>query len=143
MYSWAVRSTIYVSKENLYAAVTDYSYDYTIRQSEEFSPEYSTSTVIYKFELNGGKIGKAVQGEVPGTIINQFSMDEHANIFRIATTTGDMWRNNSKNNVYILDENLKPLGKLEGLAEGKEFTAPGLQETGSTWLPSGRLTPCL
>jgi inhibitor of cysteine peptidase len=113
--------TIYVSKENLYAAVTDYSYDYTIRQSEEFSPEYSTSTVIYKFELNGGKIGKAVQGEVPGTIINQFSMDEHANIFRIATTTGDMWRNNSKNNVYILDENLKPLGKLEGLAEGERI----------------------
>jgi len=113
--------TIYVSKKNLYAAVTDYSYDYTIRQSEEFSPEYVTSTVIYKFELNDGKIGKAVQGQVPGTIINQFSMDEHDNTFRIATTTGDMWRDTSKNNVYILDENLKPLGKLEGLAQGERI----------------------
>ena len=56
--------TIYVSKGNLYAAVTDYSYDYRTSQLEEFSPEYSTSTVIYKFELNKGKIGKAVQGEV-------------------------------------------------------------------------------
>jgi uncharacterized secreted protein with C-terminal beta-propeller domain len=113
--------TIYVSKENLYAAVADYSYDYRINQLEEFSPEYSTSTVIYKFGLNDGKIGRAVQGEVPGTIINQFSMDEHKNNFRIATTTGDMWRNTSKNNVYILDENLKALGKLEGLAEGERI----------------------
>ena len=113
--------TIYVSKGNLYAAVTDYSYDYRTSQLEEFSPEYSTSTVIYKFELNKGKIGKAVQGEVPGAIINQFSMDEHKDTFRIATTTGDMWRNTSKNNVYILDENLKVLGKLEGLAEGERI----------------------
>lgn len=113
--------TIYVSQESLYAAVSNYSYDYRVNQIEAFSPEYTTSTVIYKFELNKGKIGTAVQGEVPGTIINQFSMDEHNNTFRIATTTGDMWRNTSKNNVYILDENLKALGKLEGLAEGERI----------------------
>ncbi len=113
--------TIYVSQESLYAAVADYSYDYRITQTEEFSPEYSTSTVIYKFKLNDGKIGEAIQGEVPGTIINQFSMDEHNNTFRIATTTGEMWRETSKNNVYILDENLKALGKLEGLAEGERI----------------------
>jgi len=113
--------TIYVSKDNLYAAVTDYSYDYEIPQMEEFNPEYTTSTVIYKFKLDGGNIGTAVQGQVPGTIINQFSMDEHNNTFRIATTTGEMWMNTSKNNVYILDENLKALGKLEGLAEGERI----------------------
>jgi uncharacterized secreted protein with C-terminal beta-propeller domain len=113
--------TIYVSQESLYAAVTDYSYDYRISQLEEFNPEYTTSTVVYKFKLDKGKIGKIIQGEVPGTIINQFSMDEHNKTFRIATTTGDMWRNTSKNNVYILDENLKKLGKLEGLAEGERI----------------------
>lgn len=113
--------TIYVSQESLYAAVSDYSYDYRINQIEEFSPEYTTSTVIYKFKLNDGRIGEAVQGEVPGTIINQFSMDEHNETFRIATTTGDMWNDTSKNNVYILDENLKLLGKLEGLAEGEKI----------------------
>ena len=112
---------IYVSQESLYAAVNDYSYDYGISQIEAFSPEYTTSTVIYKFKLDKGKIGTAVQGEVPGTIINQFSMDEHNGNFRIATTTGDMWNDTSKNNVYILDENLKALGKLEGLAEGERI----------------------
>ncbi|HHZ02542.1 MAG TPA: hypothetical protein GX396_06345 [Tissierellia bacterium] len=114
-------NTIYVSNENMYTAVTDYSYDYRIEQGELYSPEYTTSTVIYKFKLNEGKIGTAVQGEVPGTIINQFSMDEHKKNFRIATTTGDMWNNTSKNNLYILDENLKIIGKLEGLAPGERI----------------------
>jgi len=113
--------TIYVSQGSLYAAVADYSYDYGASQLEEFNPEYTASTVIYKFKLDEGKIGSVVQGEVPGTIINQFSMDEHDKTFRIATTTGDMWRDTSKNNVYILDENLKALGKLEGLAEGERI----------------------
>jgi hypothetical protein len=51
-------------------------------------------------------------------------MDEHNGIFRIATTKGDMWRtdeNTSKNNVYTLDEALKPLGKLEGIAPGERI----------------------
>ncbi len=113
--------TIYVSQDSLYAAVADYSYDYKITQAEEFSPGYSTNTVIYKFKLSDGKLGEAIQGYVPGTIINQFSMDEHKNTFRIATTTGDMWNDTSANNVYILDDNLKVLGKLEGLAKGERI----------------------
>lgn len=111
---------IYVSNESLYAAVSNYSYDYSI-QSELFSPQYSTNTVIYKFKLSNGKINAAGQGEVNGVIINQFSMDEHNNNFRIATTSGDMWNSTSKNNLYILDENLKTIGKLEGLAEGEKI----------------------
>ena len=113
--------TIYVSTENMYAAVADYSYDNSIKQTELYSPEYSTSTVLYKYTLENGSINFSSQGEVPGTIINQFSMDEHKNMFRIATTTGEMWRNTSNNNMYILDENLKIVGKLEGLAPGEKI----------------------
>lgn len=113
--------TIYVSKDNIYAAIADYSYDYTITQSELYNPEYTTNTVIYKFNLDKGKINVVSQGKVPGTIINQFSMDEHEGMFRIATTTGDTWQNTSKNNVYILDGSLKIIGKLEGLAPGERI----------------------
>lgn len=113
--------TIYVSEDSLYAAVADYSYDYNIKQTELYNPEYSTSTVVYKYELEKGKINVAAQGEVPGTIINQFSMDEHEKMFRIATTTGEMWNETSKNNMYILDENLKIKGRLEGLAPGERI----------------------
>lgn len=113
--------TIYVSTDNLYAAVADYSYDNSIAQTELYNPEYSTSTVIYKFNLENGNINVARQGRVPGTIINQFSMDEHKNMLRIATTTGEMWRDTSKNNVYILDDSIKTVGKLEGLAPGERI----------------------
>jgi len=113
--------TIYVSQDNLYAAVADYSYDNELEQTELYNPGYSTSTVIYKFALKDGNINVATQGNVPGTIINQFSMDEHKGMFRIATTTGEIWRETSKNNVYILDENLKIAGKLEGLAPGERI----------------------
>lgn len=113
--------TIYVSEDSLYAAVADYSYDYSIKQTELYSPGYSTSTVVYKYELERGNIKVATQGEVPGTIINQFSMDEHEGMLRIATTTGEVWNETSKNNMYILDENLKLKGKLEGLAPGERI----------------------
>ncbi|MDF2617218.1 MAG: secreted protein [Sedimentibacter sp.] len=76
---------------------------------------------MYKYELEKGNINVATQGEVPGTIINQFSMDEHEKMFRIATTTGEMWNETSKNNMYILDENLKTKGKVEGLAPGERI----------------------
>ncbi|MFC3769637.1 beta-propeller domain-containing protein [Paenibacillus sp. GCM10012303] len=87
-------------------------------------PAYERKTVVYKFRLEQGKTKFVTQGDVPGAVLNQFSMDEHNGIFRIATTTGDMWRtdeNTSKNNLYTLDEALKPLGKIEGIAPGERI----------------------
>lgn len=113
--------TIYVSKNNMYAAISDYSYDSSAVQTELYSPVYTAATVVYKFNLNNGNINVASQGRVPGTIINQFSMDEHEGMLRIATTTGETWQGTSENNVYILDDSLKITGKLEGLAKGERI----------------------
>jgi uncharacterized secreted protein with C-terminal beta-propeller domain len=52
----------------------------------------------------------AGEGQVPGTILNQFSMDEYNDTFRIATTYGDVWRDDqytSQNNVYMLDRDFE------------------------------------
>ncbi|HBD62998.1 MAG TPA: hypothetical protein DC038_01035 [Clostridiales bacterium] len=113
--------TVYVSKDSMYAAIADYSYDYSGTQTELYNPAYTASTVIYKFSLNDGSIDVESQGSVPGTIINQFSMDEYEGMFRIATTTGEMWQNTSKNNLYILNDKLKITGMLEGLAPGERI----------------------
>jgi uncharacterized secreted protein with C-terminal beta-propeller domain len=134
---------VFASEGNLYAAVTKYE---PVRaepaaapqadtgapatpgadalKSKIAAPSYETKTVVYKFRLEQGKTKFVTQGDVPGTILNQFSMDEHNGLFRIATTKGDMWRtdeNTSKNNLYTLDEALKPLGKLEGIAPGERI----------------------
>jgi len=77
-------------------------------------------TIIHKISINNGNIEYQTNGEVPGYVLNQFSMDEYNNNFRIATTTGS-WGSNQLNNVYVLDSNLQVIGKLEDLAQGERI----------------------
>jgi len=81
-------------------------------------------TVIHKISISDGKIEYKSQGEVPGNVLNQFSMDEYNNYFRIATTTGHVSRSGestSANHVYVLDSNLAIVGRLEDLAPGERI----------------------
>ncbi|NOZ81253.1 MAG: hypothetical protein GXP63_06300 [DPANN group archaeon] len=84
-------------------------------------------TVINKLSVSGKDIETVANGKVPGTIINQFSMDEQDGLFRIATTTQSRWnrflkeRQESKNSIYILDNRLAQVGSLEDLAEGERI----------------------
>ena len=50
-------------------------------------------------------------------------MDEHNGYFRVVTTEGNMWddKKPSKNHLFILDENLKLTGSVEGLAKGERI----------------------
>jgi uncharacterized secreted protein with C-terminal beta-propeller domain len=80
-------------------------------------------TVVHKISIKDGKIEYKNQGEVPGNVLNQFSMDEYNNYFRIATTSGHVSRGvaTSANHVYVLSENLAIVGKLEDLAPGERI----------------------
>jgi uncharacterized secreted protein with C-terminal beta-propeller domain len=81
-------------------------------------------TTIYKLSISNGTIEYAGKAEVPGRVLNQFSMDEYQGYFRIATTTGEVWGwgdSSARNNVYVLDENLGIIGRLEGIAPGEEI----------------------
>jgi len=97
---------IYMSRDALYVAGQDY---HTI---------WGSITNIAKFNVDGTKIGFAGGGLVEGTILNQFSMDEYEGNLRIATTN---WQRESVNAVYILDEDLNPLGAVENLAPGERI----------------------
>ncbi len=89
--------------------------------------EHFEYTVINKIKVNEGKVSVTDNGKVPGRIINQFSMDEEGDNFRIATTISGRWsrfektRTDSTNNVYVLDKSLKIVGELEGLAETEQI----------------------
>ncbi|MDI6642495.1 MAG: beta-propeller domain-containing protein [Candidatus Hodarchaeaceae archaeon] len=81
-------------------------------------------TIVHKIAMAGREIEYKTQGEVPGRVLNQFSMDEYQGYFRIATTTGEVWRTGSgtaKNHVYVLGEDLNIIGRLEGLAKGERI----------------------
>ncbi len=112
----------YASRDNLYLSAADYG---AIATGE--NPENTPKTHLYKFALNDGTVNFTTAGEVPGTALNSFSMDEHNGFFRIATTTeqweqtGDTGALHTWNNVYTLDGNMSIAGKLEHLAEGERI----------------------
>lgn len=106
---------VYSSDSNLYVAATDWSGPYYYSQSN--------STKVYRFALSNGQIDYKAEGLVPGTILNQFSMDEFLGNFRIATNKNDYisGENKTTNNVYVLDSSLKTIGKIENLAPGEQI----------------------
>jgi uncharacterized secreted protein with C-terminal beta-propeller domain len=110
---------LYVSKSNIYLSYTSYEYyDTLIRNTRN-----SESTYIHKISIKDGKISYESDGEVPGRVLNQFSMDEHDGFLRVATTTGNLWSSEtpSQNNIYILDESLSIVSQIEGIAPGEEI----------------------
>lgn len=109
---------VYVSQSNLYITLTQH------QPMNNMSTQYENNSTIYKFLLQQGQVRFVGSGKVPGTVLNQYSMDESNGYFRIATTSGDMWRtdeNTSKNNIYILNEALSITGQIEGLAPGEKI----------------------
>jgi uncharacterized secreted protein with C-terminal beta-propeller domain len=78
-------------------------------------------TVIHKISVSGPNIEYKTSGEVPGRVLNQFSMDEYNGNFRIATTTGNTWSGTSLNHIYVLDPSLSVIGKLENLAPKEQI----------------------
>ncbi|MBI4146070.1 beta-propeller domain-containing protein [Candidatus Woesearchaeota archaeon] len=116
----ASAQNVYASLENIYIAETNYE-----RQNKE-------ATSIHKFNLYDGEIKYQGSGDVPGNILNQFSMDEHKGYFRIATTQNKntvrmgsisepfpTWT--QTNNLYVLDEDLDMVGSIEDLAPGEKI----------------------
>jgi len=112
---------VYASSEHLYVTATDYG-RYLLEEesdSEESDSSDTVTTSIHKFRFDGPAVGYMASSEVPGTVLNQFSMDEANGFFRVATTG---WANGSPgttNNVYVLDPALNITGRLEGLAPGE------------------------
>ena len=128
----------YERMQKIYETVSNYSeglseqektnFEKTVQaRMEKFQNDLikeTEKTVIHKIAIKGGNIDYKTQGEVPGNVLNQFSMDEYNNYFRIATTTGHVSRmgeSTSANHVYALDGNLVIVGKLEDLAPGERI----------------------
>lgn len=117
---------VYMSLENLYIAATDYQYHWMMpmeKSSEVSAPTEQTN--IYRFSVNNAGVSFQTKGTVPGHLLNQFSMDEHEDTFRIATTTNQNWSvegSRSENGLYVLDERtLDKLGSIENIAPGESI----------------------
>jgi len=76
-------------------------------------------TLLHKLSLDNVNPGSRYRasGEVPGRLLNQFSMDEYAGMLRVATTEGHLPDPDTSNNVFVLQE----LGGAE-----QSVAAPGM-----------------
>jgi inhibitor of cysteine peptidase len=84
--------------------------DRTEKYFEEMRREL-VKTGIVKIEVENFVV--SATGNIPGMPLNQFSLDEHNNYLRIATTVGMSGK--TENDVYVLDRDLKIVGSVKGL----------------------------
>lgn len=125
--------TIYASENNLYLAQTEY----------DNGSFYDSDTTIYKFALDNSQVVLTAKTRLKGYLNNQFSMDEYDGNLRVATTymisqtpqeEQKMTEDDVEvsivlpfedvvygNRLYILDEDLKEIGKIDNLAEDEKI----------------------
>ena len=101
-------------KEKLFDSINEAISEYDRRIHED-----SLKTIIHKISMDGTNLNYVAKGSVPGRLLNQFSMDENGDRFRVATTKEfySQFKGTIRTNaVYVLDENLKVVGGLDDVA---------------------------
>ncbi|HEX8914030.1 MAG TPA: beta-propeller domain-containing protein, partial [Humisphaera sp.] len=81
-------------------------------------------TRLFKFDLAPDGVPLAATGQVPGSILSQYSMDESGGYFRVATNVWDAETGGQSNGVYVLGESgdkLEVVGSVTGIAKGESL----------------------
>ena len=110
-------SRFYVSTENIYLE----------RENWEAG---STQTAIARFSFSQGKIKGESAGVVNGAVTDDFATNEYDGFLRVLTT---QWNDSGSqtNNVYVLDQNMEIVGKIDNLAEDESiYSARFMGNTG-------------
>jgi hypothetical protein len=118
---------VYGSQDSLYVA-TDKWVDPTIPVDR--LPQ-SQSTVIDQFDVtNPDQTMLVASGEVPGYVLNQFSLSEYGGHLRVASTSRPIWWGDqppsqpSQSDVTVLSDEagvLTPVGQVSGLGLGQKI----------------------
>lgn len=101
-------------KEMLFEKIREALNEYDAKIQED-----SRKTIIHKISIDEDKIEYVAKGSVPGRLLNQFSMDQNGDRFRVATTTEYYTQYQGTiraNAVYVLDEELDIVGSLDQIA---------------------------
>jgi len=128
-------ATIYVSTSNIYVAYTNYLDLFDVDGipgnawsggvvSTQMVEQSQNSTVLRASYVNGTVTAEKA-GIVPGTVLNQFSMDEYDEYFRIATSrfTTINGLPTTSDDVYVLDQNMSQVSSLQNIAPGENIYA--------------------
>lgn len=85
-----------------------------------------SNTTIFRVAVNNGTTQVEAEGTVPGTVLNQYSIDEYLGLLRIATSGYSNLPNGTNaqsSNVFVLDSSLKVVGGVRGLGLNENIYA--------------------
>lgn len=100
----------YCSADTFYLSVGEYD----SKKDREY-------TVVHAFSIRDGAVSYKGSGSVPGSCYGQYMMDQNGQYFRIATTGYDFGKDEDYTSLYVLDEKLNVIGKLEDIAKDEEL----------------------
>ena len=103
-------SSTYCSKDTFY--VVDNVYD---------EKSNADTTAISSFSIKDGAVAYKASGTVPGSVCGQYAMDQSGEYFRICTDGYNEKTNKYYANLYVLDESLNAIGKLEDIADDEDL----------------------
>jgi uncharacterized secreted protein with C-terminal beta-propeller domain len=123
--------TVYASAGSLYVATQrwmDWAVLETLDAADREELTDGQVTQIHRFDISGPAGAEyRSSGEVPGWLLNQFSMDEHAGYLRVASTDAPpFWDGESESMVTVLAEDggrLVEVGSVAGLGEDERIFA--------------------
>ena len=111
-----VSGSVYASTSSLYVSAAHWGNWWDVTDT-------GSTTNIYKFDLNDADAPLVAMGSVPGTTLDQFSLDESDDgLLRVATTSG--FGSAASSGVFVLAAsagNLQTVGSVTGLAKGERI----------------------
>ncbi|KOS66439.1 hypothetical protein AEA09_16975 [Lysinibacillus contaminans] len=119
-------SGLYMSEEALYLTSPVYEANASTGSNNRLMDAVwlprTVDTQVFKWQVDGTTMNFMGTTELKGTVLNQYSMDEHNGNFRIVTTEGNVWdeKTLSRNHLFILDKNLQQVGAVKDLAPGEK-----------------------
>jgi hypothetical protein len=119
--------TVYASAESLYVATTVWLPGDVLSRPEADEIAQAYSTAIHRFAIDGDGVAEyRASGSIAGHLLDQFSMDEHDGVLRVAVTEGPPWGfdDRSESRVVVLAESdgvLTEIGSVGGMGKGERI----------------------
>ena len=120
--------TVYASEDNLYVATQDWGSWRWMATGDESDRPDGPVTEIHKFDITDPRRTEYLaSGSVDGYLLNQFAMDEHEEMLRVAsTTTPAGWGSGSDSESRItmlreIGDGLVRVGMIDGLGETEQI----------------------
>lgn len=123
--------TFYMNEEMLYVIARQYNPVRILPMEDSGSTasvagiatdSSANESTVYAFHIDGVKVAAAATAKIPGSVLNQFSLDEYQGHLRIATTVVAK-EGETDNRLYVLDRKLNTVGSVTGLAPGETLYA--------------------